>query len=263
MSAWHGRRAVWVLLLGLFPRLALGCGVIAEHPRILRAALEAPSDATVRIVFLGHASFLIESPAHVTAVTDYNGANVPAEPPDVATMNHAHSTHYTDRPDPRVPHVLRGWNDDGTPARLVLDVGDMHVRNIPTSSRNYMTGSGELYGNSIFVFETGGLCIAHLGHLHHELTADDLATMGPIDVVMAPVDGIWTMNQQDMADVLAQIHAPVVIPMHYFTSDVLERFLDRVRDRYAIRRSADETLGLSRETLPTRPTVVVLPGPGR
>lgn len=179
------RRVAWLFLFVLLPHLVLACGVVAQTPRIMRAALGEPDG--VRITSLGHASFLIESPEHVTAVTDYNGVNIPAEPPDIATMNHAHSTHYTDHPDSRIAHLLRGWNEDGTPARILLTERDMHVRNVPTSIRNYMTGEGETYGNSIFIFETAGLCIAHLSHLHHDLTADDLATMGPIDVVMAPV----------------------------------------------------------------------------
>ena len=42
---------------------------------------------TLTISFLGHASFLIETPGGVRAVTDYNGYNVPVDPPDIATMN--------------------------------------------------------------------------------------------------------------------------------------------------------------------------------
>jgi L-ascorbate metabolism protein UlaG (beta-lactamase superfamily) len=69
------------------------------------------------------------------------------------------------------------------------------------------------------------------------------------------------MNQQGMADVLAQIRAPLVIPMHYFNEAVLGRFLELVRDRYEIRRSAEPSVVLTREALPARPTVLVLPGP--
>ncbi|MBO0710735.1 MAG: MBL fold metallo-hydrolase [Acetobacteraceae bacterium] len=251
-------RLLWVLALALLAaRVASACGVVSERETAaVRVTADAPSG--VRIAFLGHASFLIESPAHVTAVTDYNGVNIPPSPPDIATMNHAHATHYTDQPDPRIAHVLRGWTDDGGPARIMLTVRDMMVRNIPTSIRNYMTGQDELYGNSIFIFETGGLCIAHLSHLHHTLTADDLATMGPIDVLMVPVDGIFTMNQQDMADVIAEVHPSVVLPMHYFGGAVLERFLALIRDRYEIRRNAASAITLSRESLPGRPTVIVL-----
>jgi hypothetical protein len=63
-------------------------------------------------------------------VTDYSGFIGPA---DFVTMNHAHSTHSIAAPDPRIPHVLRGWNPDGTgPAEHRLYLGEMLVRNVPT-----------------------------------------------------------------------------------------------------------------------------------
>ncbi len=249
----------WVLgALALVPRLAdAGCTPIAMgEPRVMRAAA-APDALTV--TFLGRASFLIESPAGVRAVTDYNGYNVPAEPPDIATMNHAHSTHYTDRPDPRIPHVLRGWSTDGKPPMIDLQVNDMHVGNLPTNIRDWQGGTA-VYGNSIFIFESAGLCVAHLSHLHHLLTEQDLALLGHIDVVMAPVDGGFTMGQQDVAAVLDQLRPKLVLPMHYFMRDVVARFVDLVKDRYAVRFAESSTLVISRATLPDKPTIVVLPG---
>jgi hypothetical protein len=152
-----------VLLLPGFARAA-GCAPIASAaPRVWLAGAgdDAGGSGALTITFLGHASFLIETPGGVTAVTDYNGVNVPDFPPDIATMNHAHSTHYTDHPDPRIRHVLHGWRDDGGPASIDLVVGDMHVTNLPTNIRD-ADGGTERYGNSIFVFESAGLCIAHL-----------------------------------------------------------------------------------------------------
>jgi len=251
-------RACVACVLVLLPRLVFaGCTPIAmDAPRAMRAA--AASDA-LSITFLGHASFLIETPGGVRAVTDYNGYNAPADPPDIATMNHAHSTHYTDHPDPRIPHVLRGWRDDGKPALIDLTVGDMRVANLPTNIRDWQGGT-EVYGNSIFLFESAGVCIAHLSHLHHLLSEQDLVLLGHIDVVMAPVDGVYTMSQQDVAAVLEQIRPRLVLPMHYFTRDVATRFVDLVRGRYAVRFSDSPTINVSRMTLPDRPTVVVLPG---
>jgi hypothetical protein len=40
---------------------------------------------------------------------------------------------------------------------------------------------------------------------------------------------------------------------------VVERFVELVRDRYAVRFSDSATLTLSRGTLPERPSIVVLP----
>jgi L-ascorbate metabolism protein UlaG (beta-lactamase superfamily) len=241
----------------LLPRLAdAGCSPIAlGEPRMMLA--DANPD-TLTITFLGHASFLIETPGGVRAVTDYNGINIPTEPPDIATMNHAHSTHYTDHPDPSIRYVLHGWRDDGKPAEIDLTYRDLHVSNLPTNIRDWQGGT-EMYGNSIFLFENAGLCIAHLSHLHHLLTEEDLVLLGHIDVVMAPVDGVYTMSQQDMATVLEQIHPRLVLPMHYFMRDVVERFAELVRDRYTVRFSDSPTLRLSKATLPRSPTIVVLP----
>ena len=52
----------------------------------------------------------------------------------------------------------------------------MHVASVPTNIRDWR-GSTEFYGNSIFLFESAGLCIAHLSHLHHLLTEQDLVTL--------------------------------------------------------------------------------------
>jgi L-ascorbate metabolism protein UlaG (beta-lactamase superfamily) len=251
-------RACVLCVLALLPRLAsAGCTPIASNESHVTLAGVVPD--TLTVTFLGHASFLIETPGGTRAVTDYNGINVPVEPPDIATMNHAHSTHYTNHPDPRIPHVLHGWREDGKAAAIDLTVGDLHVANLPTNIRDWQGGT-EVYGNSIFLFESAGVCIAHLSHLHHLLTDQDLTLLGHIDVVMAPVDGVYTMSQADMAAVLEQIHPRLVLPMHYFIRDVVDRFVELVRDRYAVRVSDSPTLLVSRATLPQRPTIVVLPG---
>jgi L-ascorbate metabolism protein UlaG (beta-lactamase superfamily) len=234
-----------------------GCVPVAMGPPgVWRAAA---SDDTVEITFLGHASFEIVSPAGVSAVTDYNGTNIPADVPDIATMNHAHSTHYTLNPDRRIPHVLHGWAEDGSVPAFDLTVQDMHVTNLPTNIRSW-DGGTERYGNSIFVFETGGLCIAHLSHLHHLLEPADIAKLGHLDVVMVAVDDGWTMSQRDAAAVVEQLQPRIVLPMHYFTRDVLARFLDLERSKYAIDVREGPVLDISREHLPPVPTVIALPG---
>jgi L-ascorbate metabolism protein UlaG (beta-lactamase superfamily) len=230
--------------------------IVSREPLLWRAAL---AQGEVGVTFLGHASFLIESPAGVTIVTDYNGFNRPKAVPDIVTMNNAHSTHYTDFPDPGIKHVLRGWDPGGGMAVHDLTYQDVHIRNIPTNVRDFAGGT-RYNGNSIFIFELADLCIAHLGHLHHMLTPEHLADIGQLDVVMVPVDGSWTMDQGGMLEVIAQLHAPLVIPMHYFGVRTLQAFLERVRETYTVKLSETASVTLSRATLPTRPEVLVLPG---
>ena len=69
--------------------------------------------------------------------TDYNDIVRPSVVPDVVTMNHAHSTHYTESPDPGITHVLRGWATEyGKPVRHDVQIKDVRVRNVPTNIRD-------------------------------------------------------------------------------------------------------------------------------
>ena len=263
--ALHGLIAALALTAGLASTAARasGCLPIARAPLgVVPAAFEPaalPAEGSVRLTFLGHSSFLIESPGGATVVTDYNGYIRAPETPAVVTMNNAHSTHYTDTVEPGVEHVLRGWDPEGGMAEHDLVYRDMRVRNVPTDVRDW--GGTRANGNSIFVFEVADLCVAHLGHLHHLLRDVDLAELGVIDVLLVPVDGSYTMAQDLMLQVIEQIGPAVVIPMHYFGAHTLARFLDMIRGRgrYEVVMSDTPTVTLSRATLPFG-KVLVLPG---
>lgn len=78
-------------------------GLVANHaPRVIPAAFSLRRLRAIRsaspISAIG--TFLIESPRIVRIATDYNDYVRPPMLPDVVTMNYAHSTHYTDHPDP-------------------------------------------------------------------------------------------------------------------------------------------------------------------
>ena len=213
----------------------------------------------VRISYIGHATFLVESPQLVRIATDYNDYVRPPILPDIATMNHAHATHYSLSPDPGIKYVLRGWAEDEKPVRIDLTYKDVRVRNVPTNIRTW-DGGTERHGNSIFLFEVANLCIAHLGHLHHTLTQQQLNEIGRIDVVMVPVDGNYTLDLDGMIEVLHALKAPLMIPMHYFSSYTLNRFLDRVRQEWEVEIAPLPSMLVSKTSLPEKPKVVVLPG---
>jgi L-ascorbate metabolism protein UlaG (beta-lactamase superfamily) len=232
-------------------------GPVADQGARLRLASVGPEDG-VRLTFLGHASFLIESPQGVRIVTDYNGVIRAPVTPDIVTMNNAHPTHYTDDIEPGVKFALRGWDPAGGIAARHLDYRDVKIHNVPTNVREF--GGTRYNGNSIFVFDVADLCLAHLGHLHHTLAAGHLADLGPIDVVMVPVDGGYTLNQDDMIAVLQQIKPKIAVPMHVFTQTTLEKFLARAGEFYTVKRADGPSVTLTRATLPTAPEMLVLPG---
>lgn len=231
--------------------------VAAMPERLHLAGVRDPLAAdAVRISFIDHASALIQTP-DVAAVTDYSGLLGPTTlVPDVATMNIAHSSHWTPDPDPRIAHVLPGWAEDGVPAAHSVDLGEMLVRNVPTDLRDGEAVTAD--GNSIFVFEAAGLCIGHLGHLHHMPTEEDFALIGRLDVVLAPVDGGLTLDHATMIAVLEEFRARVVIPVHWWSQGTLERFLDGMSPDYAVERTGASEVVLSLDAMPERPTIVVL-----
>jgi L-ascorbate metabolism protein UlaG (beta-lactamase superfamily) len=222
----------------------------------------ALNDGEVRITFVGHGTFRIESSGGVTIATDYAGSAGRGPVPDIVTMNHAHSTHYTDFPDPGIKHVLRGWNPAGGPARHDLTVGDVYVRNVPTDIRRWGSAVREKDGNSIFIFEIAGMCIGHLGHLHHTLGSEYLALIGQLDIVMVPVDGSYTMDQAAMLEVLKLLKARLVLPMHYFGPTTLSAFLSQLDEAFPAEISSSSTITVSAATLPAQPKIVVLPDGG-
>ena len=240
--------------------LSSRCMAIAQAlPGVVLAAY-TPAQAQegpVRITYAGHSTYVIETPAGVRIATDFNGYNGASRLPRVVTMNKAHSSHYTDSPDPAIEHVLRGWNPEGGPARHLLRVDDVLIRNVPTDIRTW--NGMEADGNSIFVFEVAGLCIGHLGHLHHDLTDAHYAAIGRLDIVMVPIDGGMTQSLANMSEIATRLFSSIVLPMHRLGTP-LQDFVRRVGSQFEVEIKAGRSFSVSLETLPKTPTVVILEG---
>ncbi len=236
------------------------CVALSENDMVQKAAINGRAefdDETVRIHYIDHATFIIEINDGTTVATDYTGYLGMGYVPDIVTMNFAHTSHWTDNIPDGVEHVLRGWAMDGQSANIQLELENMTIRNVPTDIRNAFGGQVP-NGNSIFVFESAGLCIGHLGHLHHEPTEAQYARLGRLDVVMVPVDGSVTMSQEAMVRVMERFQARIVIPMHWFGVNNVERFIASLPDFKA--EVWDENyIDVSLRTLPSEPTIVVLP----
>ncbi|MGR3469290.1 MAG: MBL fold metallo-hydrolase, partial [Shimia sp.] len=239
-----------IAFLLLLPTLATAqprpshCIAIAQTPGIEylhRASFrDDVPEFSVRIQYVDHAMFLIQTPMGASAATDYTGFLGMADfTPDVVTMNNSHTSHFTSLPDPAIPHVLEGWARDGVAAEHDILVADLRVRNVPTDARGWTGGTVRENGNSIFVFEVEGLCIGHLGHLHHEPDPAQYAALGRLDVVMAPVDGGFTLDRATMVKTLGQLRSSLIIPMHWFSPQNLEAFLRDMEGDFVIERTTD------------------------
>ena len=234
-------------------------------PRIMPVSLRQAAAATdeVAITYAGHSTYFIDTPGGVRIATDYSGDYQIGRLPDVVTMNRAHSTHYTLFPDPRIPHVLHGWGENGQPAKISERIGDVFIRNVTTDIRRFYgdnSGTDMIKdGNSIFIFEVAGLCIGHLGHLHHQLDDSHFAAIGRLDIVMVPIDGTYTLSLDGISEITRRLRASVVLPMHRFMTP-LDEFMRRIGQEFAIDVRTERTLTISRDTLPAAPTVIILDG---
>jgi L-ascorbate metabolism protein UlaG (beta-lactamase superfamily) len=247
------------------PRSSECLAMSSVPPRATPASLRlaAGKSDEVAITYAGHSTYYIDTPAGVRIATDFSGVYRTGRLPDVVTMNRAHSTHYSLFPDPKIATVLHGWGEDGKPAQIARRIGDVTIRNVTTDIRRYFgdDSNGEMIkdGNSIFIFEVAGLCIGHLGHLHHRLDDSHFAAIGRLDIVMVPIDGAYTMSLDGISDITRRLRASVVLPMHRFMTP-LDEFMRRIGQQFEIDMRSERTLRISRESLPSAPTVIILDG---
>ena len=243
---------------GLDKTCALGMVERFAPARIIPASFQvaAVPSSHVAVSYLGHSAFLVETPGGVTIVSDYNGVHVPSFAPDIVTMNRSHNSHYTNNPDPRIPHVLPGWDFEGGIAQHDVQVKDARVFNIPTNINTFDNGF-QRNNNSIFVYQAGGICLAHLGHLHHYLTEEQQRQLRQVDILFVPIDGNSTMSHEEALHIIDQIKPRVVIPMHYHFGGAAQMFVARVP--YPVHNLDLETLVVSKRDLPETTEVWFIP----
>ncbi|MEX4008404.1 MBL fold metallo-hydrolase [Neoaquamicrobium sediminum] len=237
------------------------CVAIAETlPHVIYANFTPAQtfvDGDVTITYAGHSTYVIETPGGVRIATDFSGY-YGAEPlPRIVTMNKAHRTHFTESPDPGIEYVLRGWNPEGGPARHTVVVDDIYIRNVPTDIRSW--GGMEEGGNSIFIFEVAGLCIGHLGHLHHRLEDAHYGAIGRLDILMVPIDGGMTLSVGAMSEIATRLFSSLILPMHRHATPMAE-FTGRMGETFDVRHAEEPSFSVSLRTLPPRPTILVLKG---
>src|ERR1700752_2492981 len=241
------------------------CLAMAGAPRVVPVGYRLAAKAEdVAITYASHSTYSLDPPGGVRIATDLSGAyHAGGRLPDVVTMNRAHSTHYTLYPDPKIPHVLHGWGENGKPAHVELRLGDVYIRNVTTDIRRYYGDfSGDDMhrdGNSIFIFEFAGLFIRHLGHLPHKLDESHFAQIGRIDILMVPIDGTYTMSLDGVSEITKRLRSSVVLPMHRFATP-LDEFMQKIGQQFEIDRRDARSLKISRDSLPAQPTVIILDG---
>lgn len=159
-------------------------------------------DQSMRITWLGHACFQVESGGYVILLDPYADNYVPGLAPIQARANQVICSH--GHADHNAADVVVTEEKGNSPFRIT---------EIPTYHDDQ---KGALRGhNTIHVIENGALRIAHLGDLGCELTSGQKEQLAGLDAVMVPVGGYYTIDAKQAKKLVAEISPKVVIPMHY------------------------------------------------
>lgn len=214
--------------------------------------------AEVRLTYLDRASYRLETDSGLSVTTEFDGDAAPgARLRDAVTVGEVDPSHWSAVPERAVHRVLRAQDAIGRVTRHHVDLGPMLIRNVPTEFPS-PSDEGGPDGNSIFVFEVAGLCIGHLGRLAREPSADELAAIGRLDVVMVPVDPELAPPVQ-VIDMLQKLRTSLILLMRYGPPGDDDAFLDAMAGAYPIERQSAPSVALSLRMLPAVPTVLLLP----
>jgi L-ascorbate metabolism protein UlaG (beta-lactamase superfamily) len=236
----------------------------------LRAHAAGPPVAA-KLTWLGQACFLLETAAGTRIVIDPIGKGTGYELPsglraDLITVSHEHFDHNNVGLVVGKPRVIRGLTADKKGwTRVDEKFRDVSIRTVGVYHDDKR--GAERGFNSIFIFEVGGLRIAHLGDLGHPLNNEQLAKVGALDVLLIPVGGAFTIDGRQATRVVEQLRPRIlVVPMHFKTDAATIKELDPIdaflEGKTHVRREASPRIALSPvKARPAAEIVVLKPGP--
>jgi len=262
------RRRALALLVGwllLLPRRVAEAVCNPSMVRLLEGGRDlvqlrpgrSPRLGNYSIQWFGHSSFLIQSGSETKVVTDPNFNVTPGIAAEAVTVSNDHFTHNNVGVISGNPLILRGITLRQTWNPIRTSVKDITIVNIPSQRGLVYAG----VANSIFIYEMGSLCLAHLGNMGHLLTPEQEKVLQKVDVMMTPIDAMTNLGFEDLLKVIEQVRPPIVIPMHYDLPRQADLFAGFVGDRYPIRRISNSQLLLSRSMLPKSTEIFILTHP--
>ena len=164
----------------------------------------------MNIRYLGHSSFLLTSARGTRIVTDpYGGIGYPfpVVSADIVTVSHSHFDHN------HTSAVLAHPVVYDRPGRYEL--GGVQIEGF---RRFHDDVQGKKRGeNIIFRFLIDGLAVCHMGDIGELCSPEVIRGLAPVDVLLLPVGGNYTVDGQGAKAYVDALHPQIVIPMHFKT----------------------------------------------
>ncbi len=177
----------------------------------------------MKIEYLGHSCFKLTESTGTSIVCDpysdeigYAMRKVSA---DAVTVSHGHYDHNAVQNVDGAPILIDGGQNNGLAGVEINSIKSFH-----DTLRGKKRGE-----NTIFKFRMDGIDVCHLGDLGEKCSSDLIETLLPVDVLLIPVGGTYTIDAEMAKEYVDRIMPDIVIPMHYRTRDC-KLDIDRVEE---------------------------------
>jgi L-ascorbate metabolism protein UlaG (beta-lactamase superfamily) len=139
--------------------------------------------------------------------SDDMGYDRPRIRADVVTISHEHPGHNNRVGFRGGPKIFDGPGEYEVKGVFITGIATYH------DSRS---GSAR-GGNTVFLFEFGGITVCHLGDLGHVPSQTQVEALSDVNVLLIPVGGLHTIDAAKAAEVISLIEPNLVVPMHFKT----------------------------------------------
>ena len=167
----------------------------------------------MKIEYLGHSCFVLTESTGKTVVTDPYGKigyDLPEDiQADAVTVSHPHYDHDNVGAIKGKPFVFK---EEGT-----YDLDGVMIDAI--KSYHDEEKGNKRGDNLIFKFRMDGLDICHMGDLGEECSAELIELLLPVNILLIPVGGNYTLDAEQAKEYVDRIMPEIVIPMHYKTKE--------------------------------------------
>lgn len=210
----------------------------------------------------GHACFEIVASSGLSIVIDpHDGHSLGIKPPqahaDIVLITHDHFDHnaynIVAKPEAEIVHMF---------------IGDREIRGIRIRGVEayHDTVQGRRRGRVIlYRIEVEGLSFVHLGDLGHVLDEGRASKLRPVDILLIPVGGTFTIDAEAAWSVVETLMPKVVIPMHYWIPGLnlplrpVDYFVSRAPSEWRVEKLDTNQVELRRDNLPEKTIIVMSP----
>ena len=213
----------------------------------------------MKIQYLGHSSFKLTESTGISVVTDpYDdsvGYHMPETDADAVTVSHHHYDHDAISKVKGNPVVL----DKETGYILKDSVEISSIMSFHDDCRGKKRGE-----NIIFKFRMDGLDVCHLGDLGEDCSSDLIEMILPVNVLMIPVGGNYTIDAKMAKEYVDRIMPDIVIPMHYRAKgckldiDKVDDFIDEFDGENVVIAETGDEIEISRDDLDGEQTTIIV-----